>query len=134
MIIRIAGIYSMVVGVSMIAMWIMFYVTGSIPELATEPVRILLHIAAEVFTAVALFFGGWGLLTLKAWGYQVYMLATGALVYTIIQSSGYFLQTGEIGFVGMFAVLIVLTLLVNKDDEDTDMKCRQSMWLPALFY
>jgi hypothetical protein len=84
----------------------------SIPELVTEPARILLHIVAEVVTAAALFLGGLGLLTLKSWGYQVYMLATGALVYTIIQSSGYFLQTGEVGFVGMFAVLIVLTLLL----------------------
>jgi hypothetical protein len=109
---RYAGIYSIIVGISMIAMWIMFYVTGSIPELATEPARILLHIIAEFVTAVALLTGGWGLLTLKAWGYQVYMLATGALVYTVIQSSGYFIDNGELGLVCMFAVLLVLTILL----------------------
>lgn len=109
---RIAAIYSIIVGISMLVMWVMFYAVWSIPELATEPAKILLHIAAEFATAIALLTAGWGLLNLKAWGHQVYLLATGALLYTIIQSSGYFLQTGEIVFVGMFALLFILTLLL----------------------
>jgi hypothetical protein len=112
---KFAAIYSIVVGLSMIAMWIVFYTVWSIPELATEPARILLHIAAELITAVALVLGGWGLLTERAWGYQVYLLSTGALLYTMIQSPGYFLQAGDVGFVGMFAVLLItaLSLLIK---------------------
>ncbi len=106
---RIAAAYSIVVGVSMTAMWIMFYFTGSIPELTTEPARILLHITAEIVTAVALIIAGWSLLLGKTWGYQAYLVATGALLYTMIQSPGYFLNLGQFGFVGMFIVLIILS-------------------------
>ena len=112
MIKRAAAIYSIIVGISMLTMWLMFYAVGGIPELETESVRILMHIAAELATAAALLVGGWGLLTLKPWGRQVYLLATGALLYTMIQSPGYFLQNGELGFVAMFAVLFVLAVLL----------------------
>ncbi len=104
------AIYSVIVGISMMGMWIMFYVMGWIPELVTEPARILLHIAAEILTAIALLAAGWGLLADKTWGRQVYLIATGALLYTMIQSPGYFLQTGEYGFVAMFAVLIIIAV------------------------
>jgi len=87
-----AGIFSIIVGVSMVLMWLMFYFTGSIPELDTEPARIAMHLAAEFATAIALIVGGWGLLKLKVWGEHVYLLATGALLYTMIQSPGYFMQ------------------------------------------
>lgn len=109
-----AGIYSIVIGIFIIGMWIMFYFIWTIPELATEPARILLHITAELITAVALIIGGWGLLTHRAWGYQIYMLSTGALLYTMIQSPGYFLHTGETGLVVMFAALIIIVILLLK--------------------
>lgn len=112
MIKRAAAIYSIIVGTSMLAMWIMFYSMGSIPELATEPARIALHIAAEIATATGLLVGGWALLTNKRWGRHIYLLATGALLYTLIQSPGYFLQKGEFAFVAMFAVLLILALLL----------------------
>lgn len=111
MINKTAGIFSIVVGVSMILMWLMFYFTGSIPELATEPARIAMHLTAEFATAIALIIAGWGLVKAKKWGIQIYLLATGALLYTMIQSPGYFLQTGEPGFVIMFAALIILAVL-----------------------
>jgi len=112
MIKRVAAIYSIIVGTSMLGMWTMFNSMDAIPELVTEPARILLHIAAEIATAVGLLVGGWGLLTHKRWGHQIYLLATGALVYTLIQSPGYFLQNGAIAFVAMFAVLLILALLL----------------------
>lgn len=112
MIRKTAAIFSIFVGISMIGMWLMFYFTDSIPELATEPAKISMHLAAEFATALALIFGGWGLLKLKAWGEPLYLLATGALIYTMIQSPGYFLQTGEPGFVVMFAVLLILAIVI----------------------
>lgn len=103
-----AAIFSFVVGISMILMWMMFYFTGSIPELESEQARIAMHLLAEFATALALIIAGWGLLQAKAWAVNVYLLATGALLYTLIQSPGYFVQTGEPVFVLMFAVLIIL--------------------------
>jgi hypothetical protein len=112
MIRKAAAIYSIIVGISMFMMWIMFYLIGSIPELTTEPARIVLHIFAELAAAAALIAAGFGLLKLKAWSHQLYLLATGALIYTMIQSPGYFLQNGELGFVVMFAVLLILGLIL----------------------
>jgi hypothetical protein len=56
------------VGLSMIAMWTMFYVTGGIPEINTRPVEIGLHIIAETLTALLLIAGGMGLVKNKRWG------------------------------------------------------------------
>ncbi len=105
-----AAVFSIVVGISMILMWMMFYLTGSIPELESEPARIAMHLLAEFATALALIIAGWGLLKAKTWGVNIYLLATGALLYTMIQSPGYFVQSGETGFVVMFSVLIILAL------------------------
>ncbi len=105
-----AAVFSIIVGVSMILMWMMFYLTGSMPELENEPARIAMHLLAEFATAIALIIAGWGLLKAKSWGASIYLLATGALLYTMIQSPGYFVQSGETSFVVLFAVLIILTL------------------------
>ena len=113
MIKKAAATYSIIVGISMFMMWTMFYLTGSIPELTTEPARISFHIVAELSTAVALIAAGFGLLKHKAWSHQVYLLATGALLYTMIQSLGYFMQNGELGFVVIFAVLLLLGLILS---------------------
>jgi len=106
-----SAIFSIAVGISMVLMWIMFYITGSIPELETEPARIGMHLSAEFITAIALIIAGWGLLTRKSWARPIYFLATGALIYTMIQSPGYFMQSGETGFVAMFAVFIILAVI-----------------------
>lgn len=105
-----AAVFSLAVGISMILMWMMFYFTGSIPELESEPARIIMHLVAEFATAITLIIAGWGLIIGKIWGVNIYLLATGALIYTLIQSPGYFVQSGEAGFVAMFAVLIILSL------------------------
>jgi len=48
---------------------------------------------------------------LKKWGFNLYLIATGALLYTLIQSPGYFLHTGETALVIMLTVLIILALV-----------------------
>ena len=105
-----AAIYSILIGISMIGMWIMFYLTDSIPELKTEPWSISMHLVAEFATALMLIFSGAGLLKNKDWGLKIYLIATGMLLYTLIVSPGYFLQKGEPGFVIMFGVFFVLAI------------------------
>lgn len=109
---RTAAVYAFVVGVSMLGMWGMFYATGSIPELETEPARIAFHLAAEFLTAIGLLIAGWGLWKSRPWADRAFLLAMGALFYTMIQSPGYFLQTGDLAMVGMFAVLILVGVAI----------------------
>jgi len=103
--------YSLVVGVMMVAMWSVFAVMGQIPELETSPKEIAFHLAAEFLTAFALIAGGLGLALRRSWGYAVNLVALGMLAYTVVVSPGYYAQTGDYAFVGMFAVLMALTFL-----------------------
>lgn len=108
---RIAAIYALVVGIGMFGMWTMLVITGQVPELQTEPIRIAFHLAAEFLTATLLVVGGLGLLANRRWGYSPYLVALGALLYTVVVSPGYYAQSGNIGFVAMFATLFVLTVV-----------------------
>jgi len=108
---KIAAVYSIIVGVSMIGMWTVFYATGGIPELYTEPAKITMHIIAEFVTAIALILGGFGLIPNRKWGFQAYLLSMGMLMYTLIVSPGYYIQSGDFVFVAMFAIFIILAII-----------------------
>jgi len=101
--------FCLIIGVCMIAQWLFFILTGNVPELESEPVRIAFHLTAEAATAIALVFSAW-LLRRKARNARTAAtFALGMLAYTSIVSPGYFAQFGQWPFVVMFAVLLVLT-------------------------
>lgn len=106
-----AAIFSLLVGVGMIGQWTASFVAKQIPELKDEPIRIWFHIVAEMVTALALIAAGLGLLFKQGWGVDLYLVASGMLLYTAIVSPGYFAQKGQWGWLGMFAVVIVLALI-----------------------
>ena len=106
-----SGWYSVVIGVMIILQWGFFILTGNVPEFRTEPVRIAFHLAAEAITAILLIIAGIAQLKKKRWGKQIGLIAYGTLIYTVIVSPGYFAQQGEWGLVGMFAVVLLLTLI-----------------------
>ena len=105
-----AALFSIFIGISMMSVWILFYVTGSIPELETAPAQIAAHLAAEFVTAVLLIVGGLAMIKDKSWGLNLYLFSMGMLVYTLIQSPGYYLQLGDMAMTGMFAVFLVISL------------------------
>lgn len=109
---KLSMVYAIIIGLSMIGMWLMFYLSNSIPELATEPIRIGMHISAEIITALLLIAGGIGFYTNKQWGKNLYLIALGMLLYTLIQSPGYFLEQGDYAMVLMFFVMFVLGLVI----------------------
>ena len=109
---KIASVFSIFIGIAMIGMWIMFYATGNIPELATEPMRISMHILAEVITAIMLIIAGVGIFAGIKWAREVYFLSMGMLIYTLIQSPGYFMETEDYGFVIMFGIMLALAILM----------------------
>ena len=107
------SLYSIVVGISMIGMWSMFYLSNKIPELATKPFEIAMHLSAEFFTAILLVISGIGILAGRPWGNKLNLLALGMLLYTVIVNPGYYLQRHEIPFVLMFATLFALTVCLS---------------------
>ena len=102
---------ALVIGVLMILQWGFFILTGQVPELQTEPVRIAFHLAAEAVTAVTLIIAGIWLLHNKAGAYSLALVGFGMLIYTVIISPGYFAQNGAWPLVAMFGVLLVLALV-----------------------
>jgi len=109
-------------GIAMIGMWTMFLLTGQVPELQTEPARIMMHLTGEFTTAFTLIIGGFGLLTEKSWSKRFHQFSLGMLMYTLIVSPGYYLQLGDVAMVGMFGIMLTLTIIVlmisyTKSDE-----------------
>jgi len=106
-----AAIYSILIGVSIIGMWTILYITGSIPEFDTEPMRIGMHLVAEIATGIILILGGYGLLRNKRWGYNIYLISMGMLIYTLLVSPGYYAEKGEFVFVIMFAIMLFFSMM-----------------------
>jgi hypothetical protein len=107
---KFAAIFSIIVGVGMIAQWIMSYLSHQIPELKSEPIRIGFHLAAEMATAICLIVSGIGLLLVASWAVPLYLIAVGMLFYTSIVSPGYFAQQGQWAWLLMFGGIIILTI------------------------
>lgn len=91
--------------------WVFFFVAGQVPEVQTEPYRIATHLVAEAVTAVALIVAGMGLLQKRAWAAPTALVALGMLLYTVINSPGYFVQQGVWPLVAMFVALLILALV-----------------------
>jgi len=106
-----AAIYSILVGVSIIGIWTILLITDSIPEFDTEPKRIGMHLVAEIATGIILILGAYGLLSNKRWGYNVYLISMGMLIYTLLASPGYYAEKGNYLFVGMFAIILFFSMM-----------------------
>ncbi len=108
---RFAGIYGITVGLLILAQWMFFILTAHIPEMNTVPLEILFHLSAEFMTSIVIIAGGISVLRRKPWAPRLYYLASGMLIYAVVNSTGYFLQLGQWPFVAMFAVLLLLTVV-----------------------
>lgn len=95
----------------MIGQWSVFIATGQVPELESEVLRILFHLAGEGITAIGLVWGGISLLRKDTYAHAIYLLFCGMLLYSIIVSPGYFAQLGQWEFVAMFAILCIITII-----------------------
>jgi len=108
---RFYSFFAIVVGILMLLMWSFFLFAGMVPELDSRPAEIILHLCAEFSTALALIVAGF--LAFKSSGHRkwLYPLSIGMLLYTLIVSPGYYIQSGDYLFVVMFGSLIVLSIV-----------------------
>lgn len=104
------GSYGIVVGLSMIGLWSVLLMTGQVPELQTARLQITYHLTAEFLTAVTLLGTGIGVVYGHHWAGGGYLVALGMLLYTVINSAGYYAELGEFPMVGLFALLTITTL------------------------
>ncbi len=108
---RFAGIYGIIVGILIFAEWFYFLLTAQVPELDAVPFETVFHLAAEFLTSMIMVAGGVAVLRREPWASRVYYLASGMLLYAVINGVGYFVQLREWSFVAILAVLFLLTVV-----------------------
>lgn len=119
---RVAAWFQIVVGVAIIGWWAVAAATNGIVELNEGRIDILFHIVAELVMAVLLIAAG---VSIRRNGRTrpttaLSGLALGTLLYSSINSPGYFAERGEWWMVGMFAVIagatVAAVVLLVTDD------------------
>ena len=110
---KIIGGYSIFIGILVIGFWIMSLSTGNVPELETEPIEIYFHLSSEFLMAILAIISGIGLLKKQKWADLLFVLSSGMVIYSVINSSGYFGNDNEWAMVIMFMVLLVLSALTS---------------------
>lgn len=105
------AVYALVIGIMMLLMWLFFIIAGMVPEFESKPAEISLHLAAEFITAGALIASALVMIKGHSSGKWLFPFSIGMLMYTLIVSPGYYIQSGDIPFVIMFGTLIVLSII-----------------------
>jgi hypothetical protein len=100
--------YAIAVGLLMAGWWTVDLRAGALERPDRTRAELGLHLLAEFATAAALVAGGALLLTTGTAGLT--LVGLGMLLYTVIQSPGYFLARGEREPAVLFALLVVATL------------------------
>ena len=91
----------------------MLIVTKKVPEMKTEPIAIGFHIAVENLMGILSIVSGILLLLDLVWAPYLFIFAMGLVVYAVINSSGYYGEKKEWGFVIMFgSIFIISTVLI----------------------
>jgi len=107
-----AAFFNIIIGIIIIYQWFVSLSKDKVPELVTSPKSILTHTIAEMMTAVTLIISGVLLLQEKGKGYLLYLLSTGMLMYTIINSAGYFWDKKNYTVVIVLGLLLIATISI----------------------
>lgn len=100
--------YCIAVAALMALWWGMEIRNGALNRPDRSRGEIALHLSAELDTALLLAFGG--IILAQGGTRSLALVGLGMLMYTVIQSPGYFLARHELAPVVMFAVLALLTI------------------------
>ena len=97
-----ASLFSIIVGTMIIVQWNINIIGKKIPGLKDDPVSgrglfdMIFHWIAEFGTALLLIVAGIGLMMEGAWGTTAYFVAMGMLIYTAVNSSGFFCPAAQV--------------------------------------
>jgi len=104
----IASIYTIIIGIAMLCMWIFLLGKREVPDLTTKPTQISFHLIAEFITAIMLLIGGFGLFADQSWGMVIFYISIGMVIYSTINAAGFY---GQLKDWPMFIMLIVFTII-----------------------
>ena len=98
-------------GFSVFVLWLMLIFTNQVAEFSTEPLSIIMHLVAEMGMGLLLILSGFAALRQRKNWRQLAILSLGALVYSVLNSSGYYLQQGQ--FVMPIFFLLILLFVIG---------------------
>jgi hypothetical protein len=106
--IKIVAYYSIFIGISVIALWIMILLTESPPEGRTE---LSFHLFSEFLMALLCLVSGILLLGNKPMGKLLNILGLGMVIYSVLNAAGYYGERNEIQMMILFITLLILTTI-----------------------
>jgi hypothetical protein len=108
------AIVELVAGIGIIGFWTMALLGHKVPEVSAGDRAIWFHVAAEYLMAAALVAGGLLLLLIgdEPWIRVLAGVAIGGMVYSTVNSPGYYAREGTWAVVGAFGVLTVVGTVV----------------------
>lgn len=109
----VVAVYSIAMGSLMLAVWLGLWAFGGVPEMTAKPWETAMHLTAEFTTAGLLIASGIGLFIAARWAERLNVFASGMLVYSLIQSPGYYLEKNAMVFVALFAIVFFITVAVS---------------------
>lgn len=97
----------------MAGFWIMLFATDQVftPGSVQTPIEIAYHLAAELSTAALLIASGATLLYSVPWARLLVGVSLGMLLYSVVNSPGFYANKGNLPMVAMFSVLTLLTVI-----------------------
>ena len=109
---KIEALFSILMGVALLGTWLVLFLLGKVPELATSPLETGLLLVAELLTGLSLIVGGSGLLARARWGGSLDLVALGMLLYVSTYYTGILGQQGNTPAAVFMGTVAILTLLI----------------------
>jgi hypothetical protein len=108
------GIYSVLIGLMMIGMWVSLLLAKQVPELkpaSYAPKLIAYHLIAEILTGIVLIVSGVGLFLGSDWSRILSAISLGMLLYSVINSPGKYAHENNLPMVAIFTIITILTVV-----------------------
>ena len=111
-----SAVYALLVGVLMIAQWTLTILKKQVAGPEEGPagrgkIEMAFHWTAEFGCALVLIAAGIALLLQTTWSKPIFYVGSGMLVYSLINSPGFFAQQRKWTLVAMFALLLALAVV-----------------------
>jgi len=114
----VSGIYSILLGVSLIIFWIIVFYKKDSQKYITLPLERNFHVIAEYIMSFLAIICGIGLLSNKGWGRLLFILTMGFVIYATINALGIYahkkywiLVATLIGITIISTILVIFILL-----------------------
>ncbi len=103
---KMISIIYIVIGIGIILLWSMLIGTSQVPEFETEPVAIVFHIVIESTMGIFAILSGIWVLKKYKYSQHLVLFTNGMLMYSVVNSSGYYGDLKQYGMIAMFAFIL----------------------------